>query len=80
MEEIIKIVKFLEDHGLLSKAVSEAIENEAKQQKGGFLTRLLGTFGAILLGNMLEGKGIKRAGKGIVRDGCGPKKSLINDF
>ena len=79
MEEIIKIVKFLEDHGLLSKGVSEAIENEAKQQKG-FLTRLLGTFGAIFLGNMLEGKGIKRAGKGIVRDGCGPKKSLINDF
>ena len=80
MEEIIKIVKFLEDHGLLSKGVSEAIENEAKQQKGGFLTRLLGTFGAIFLGNMLEGNRIKRAGKGIVRDGCGPKKSLINDF
>ena len=80
MEEIIKIVKFLEDHGLLSKGVSEAIEIEAKQQKGGFLTRLLGTFGAIFLGNMLEGKGIKRAGKGIVRDGCGLKKSLINDF
>ena len=80
MEEIIKIVKFLEDHGLLSKGVSEAIENEAKQQKGGFLTRLLGTFGAIFLGNMFEGKGIKRAGKGIVRDFCGPKKSLINDF
>ena len=80
MEEIIKIVKFLEDPGLLSKGVSEAIENEAKQQKGGFLTRLLGTFGAIFLGNMLEGKGIKRAGKGIVRDGCGSKKSLINDF
>ena len=80
MEEIIKIVKFLEDPGLLSKGVSEAIENEAKQQKGGFLTRLLGTFGAIFLGNMLEGKGIKRAGKGIVRDGCGPKKSLINNF
>ena len=80
MEEIIKIDKFLEDPGLLSKGVSEAIENEAKQQKGGFLTRLLGTFGAIFLGNMLEGKGIKRAGKGIVRDGCGPKKSLINNF
>ena len=79
MEDNIKIVKSLEDHGLLSNGVREAIENKSKQQKGGFLTSLLGTFGARLLGNMLEGKGINRAGKGIVRAGCGPKKSLIND-
>ena len=36
MEDIIKIVKFLEDSGLLLKGVSEVIQNEAKEQKGGF--------------------------------------------
>ena len=63
MEDIMKIVKSLEDSGLLSKGVSETIQNEAKGQKGGFFSMLLGTLGASLLGNMLAGKGIIRAGK-----------------
>ena len=62
MEGIIKIVKSLEDSGLLLKGVSETIQNEAKEQKGGFLSMLFGTLGASLLGNILAGKGINRAG------------------
>ena len=78
MEDIIKIVKSLEDSGLLLKGVSETIQNEAKEQKGGFLSMLLGTLGASLLGNMLAGKGITRAdygskGKIIIRAGYGSK-------
>ena len=75
MEEIIKIVKSLEDSRLLLKGVSEKIQNETKEQKGGFLSMLLGTLGASLLGNILANKGIVRAahrnrkGKRIVRAG-----------
>ena len=64
MEDIIKIVKSLEDFDLLIKGVSETIQNEAKEQKGGFLSKLLGTLGASLLGNMLAGKGTAIAGYG----------------
>ena len=62
MKDILKIVKSLEDFCLLLKGVGEAIQNEAKEQRGGFLSMLLGTLGASLLGNMLAGKGITRAG------------------
>ena len=58
MKDIIKIVKFLEDSGLLLKGVSETIRNEAKEQKGRFLSMLLGTLDASLLGNISAGKGI----------------------
>ena len=54
----IKIVRSLEDSGLLLKAVSKTIQNEAKEQKGGFLSMLLGKLGANLLGNILASKGI----------------------
>ena len=64
MKDILKIVKSLEDPGLLLEGVSETIKNEAKEQKGGFFSMLLGTLGASLLGNMLTGKGVIRAGKG----------------
>ena len=40
MEDVIKIVKFLEDSGLLSKGVSETVQNKAREQKGGFLSML----------------------------------------
>ena len=66
-----KIVKFLEDSGLLIKGVSETIQNEAKEQKGGFLSMLLGTLGASLLGNLLTGKGVNKKGKGTNRAGEG---------
>ena len=63
MEHIIKISKSLEDSGLLLKEVSETIQAEAKEQKGRFLSMLLGTLGASLLGNTLAGKGMNRAGE-----------------
>ena len=62
MEDIIKIVKPLEDSDLLLKGVSETIQNEAKEQKGRFLSMLLGTSGVSLLGNISAGKGMNRAG------------------
>ena len=71
MNDILKIVKSLEDSGVLLKGVNETIRNEAKEQKGGFLSMLLGTLGASLLGNMLVGKVVIRAGKGIIRAGYG---------
>ena len=78
MEDIIKIVKSLEDSGLLLKGVTETVQNEVKEQKGGFLSMLLGTLGASLLGNILAVKGITRAGysskgKGIIRASYGCK-------
>ena len=67
MNDIIKIIKALENSGILLKGVSKTIKNETKEQKGGFLSMLLGTLGASLLGNLLTGgKGIVRAGEGSV--------------
>ena len=77
MNDIMKIVQALEDSNILLKGVTKTIENETKEQKGGFLSMLLGTLGASLLGNLLTGKGIERAGsgnnkgKGIERAGSG---------
>ena len=71
MDDLIKIVKSLEDSGLLLKGVTESVQNEVKEQKGGFLIMLLGILGASLLGNLLAGKGINRAGEGIIRAGEG---------
>ena len=67
IEDLIKIVKSLEDSGLLLKGVTESAQNEVTEQKGRFLSMLLGTLGASLLGNLLAGKGINRAGEGIVK-------------
>ena len=76
MKDIMKIVKELENSGILLKGVSKTIENETKEQRGGFLSMLLGTLGASLLGNLLTGgKGIMRSGDGIVRAGSGSKKN-----
>ena len=68
---IMKIVKSLEESGLLIKGVSLTIKNKAKGQKGGFLGILLGTLGASLLGNLLTGTGTVRAGEGTFRAGKG---------
>ena len=72
INDIIKIIKSLEDSGLLLKGATETVQNKVKQ-KGGFLSMLLRTLGASLLGNLLTGNGIYRAGKGkgIVRAGYG---------
>ena len=88
IEDLINILKSLEDSGL--KGISESVQNEVKERKGGFLSMLLGTWGASLLGNPLTGKwvnkkgkgikrvgeGIKRVGEGIVRAGYGNKKDF----
>ena len=72
----IKIIEALENSGISLKGVTKTIENETKEQRGGFLSMLLGTLGASLLGNLLTGgKGMMRAGKGIVRAGEGAKKN-----
>ena len=57
MNDVMKIIKFLKESGLLINGVSKTIKNETKEQKGGFLSMLLGTLGASLLGNLLTGKG-----------------------
>ena len=57
------VVKSFEDSGLLLKGVTETFQNEVKEQKWTFLSTLLGTLGASLLGNILTGRGINRAGK-----------------
>ena len=71
MEDLIKIVKSIEDSGLLLKGVTKSFENEVKERKGGFLGMLLGTLGASSLGNLLTGKGINKKGKGIHKAGAG---------
>ena len=87
IEDIIKRVKSLEDSGLLLKGVTETVQNEVKEQKEGFLNMLLGTLGASLLGNILtgqginratKGRGVNRAGEGIVRAGYGSHSSKMD--
>ena len=64
MNDIMKSVQALEDSNVLLKGVTKTIKNETKEQKGGFLSMLLGNLAASLLGNLLSGKGIVRAGSG----------------
>ena len=84
MDDILKIVKSLEDSGVLLKGVIETIQHEAKEQRGGFLGMLLGTLGASLLGDVLSkglsGKGVIRAGEGTIRAGYGSKGSSLKFF
>ena len=76
MDYVMKIIKTPEDSSILLKGVTEIIENETKEQKGGFLSMLLGTLGASLFGNLLSGKGVVRAGEGTMRIREGIKKSI----
>ena len=77
MNDFLKIVQALEDSNIFLKGVTKTNKNETKEQKGRFLSMLLGTLGASLSGNILTGKGIVRAGygnkkgKGIVRASYG---------
>ena len=77
MQDVLKIVKSLEDSAILLKGVSETIKNESKKQRGGFFSMLLSTLGANLLSNMLTGKGLIRAGEGTAKVGYESKRSLI---
>ena len=69
INNIMKIVKFLEESGLLTKGISKAVKNEAKEHKEAFLRMLLGILGASLVGNILAGKGVLRAGEATIRGG-----------
>ena len=81
MDDVLKIVKSLEDSRVLLKGVSETIQNEAKDQRGGIISMLLGTLGASLLGDvLLKGlfrKSVIRAGEGTIRAGYGSKRSFL---
>ena len=81
MDDILKIVKSIENSGVLLKGVSETIQHEAKEQRGGFLSMLLGTLAVSLLGDVLSkglsGKGVIRAGEGTIRAGYGSKGSSL---
>ena len=84
MDDILKIVKSLEDSNVLLKGVSETIQHETKEQRGGFLSMLLATLGASLLGDILSkglsGKGVIRAGEGTIRAGYGSKRPSLKRF
>ena len=78
MQDLLKIVKLLEDSDILLDGITETVKNEVKDQKGGFLSMLLGTLGASLLGDLLtknlSARCVIRAGEGIIRAGYGFKK------
>ena len=91
MDDILKIIKSLEDSGVLLKGVSETIQHEAKEQRGGFLSMLLGKLGASLLGDVLSkslsgrgviraGEGTIRAGEGTIRAGYSSKRASLKNF
>ena len=75
MNDIMKIIQAPENSNILLKGVIKTIKNETKEQKGGFLSILLGTLGASLLGNLLAGS---KNGKGIVRAGSGRLSSFAS--
>ena len=78
MQDLLKIVKSSEDSAILLNGISETVKTEVKDQKGGFLSMLLGTLGASLLGDLLTKnlscRGVIRAGEGTIRAGYGSKK------
>ena len=87
ISDIIKIVKSPEDSCLLLKGITETGQNEIKEQKEAFLSMLLGTLGASLLGNLLtvqginravKCRGINRAGEGVIRAGYGRRSSKMD--
>ena len=91
MDNLLQIVKSLEDSGVLLKVVIKTIQNEAKEQRAGFLSMLLGTLGVSLFGDLLTkdltGKGVTRAGErvirggeGVIRAGYGSKRSSLKKF
>ena len=69
MNDIMKIVQALEYSNILLKGITKTIKNETKEQIADFLSMLLGTLAASLLGNLLTGKGTIRAEEGIARAG-----------
>ena len=84
MDNLLQIVKALKDSGVLLKGVSETIQNKAKEHRGRFLSMLLATLGASLLGDLLtknlSGKGTIRAGEGTIRASYSSKRSFLKKF
>ena len=86
MNDIMKIAQALEDSNILLKVVTKTIKNKTIKLKGGFLSMLLSTLGARLLGNLLSGKRIAGAGsgnkkgKGIVRASYGKEYVEIQKY
>ena len=87
IEDIIKIVKSLEDSDLLLQRVTETVQNEVKERKGGFPSSLLGTLCASLLGSILAGRGVNRVGKdrrinaageGVIKADYGSRSSKVD--
>ena len=78
LQDLLQIVKSLEDSGILLDGITKTVKNEVKEQTGGLLSMLLGTLGASLLGDLLtknlSGRGVIRAGEGTIRAGYGSKK------
>ena len=74
LNDLLEVIKSLQKNRILLDGITETIKDEVKEQKGGFLSMLLGTLGASLLGNMFAGKGVITAGEGTIRAGCGSKK------
>ena len=66
MKKIVKIVESFEDSGFLPEGVGKTIQNEVKEQRGGFLSISLGILGANLLGNNLADKGVNRTREGVI--------------
>ena len=58
MNDIMIIAKYLKKSGLFITGLSETVKNEVKNQKGTFLSWLLGTLSASLFGNLLRVKGV----------------------
>ena len=77
MQDLLKIVKSLEDSGTLLNGINERVKNEVKEQNGGFLSMFLGTLGVSLLGDLLtkklSGRGVIRAGEETIMASYGSK-------
>ena len=69
LEDIIKIVKLPEESGWILKGISETVKNEAKEQKVRFLSMLLRTIAASILGSEVAWKGVIRTGEGVLGAG-----------
>ena len=80
LNDLIKIVTALEEHDILLKGTSKTIKNNTKKQEGGFLSMLLGTLGASLLGNLLTGKRLYRTGKRNVQNRSRIKTKKVIPF
>ena len=69
MEDLMKIVKSIEESSLVIKGICEGSESKAKEQKDRFLGPILGAVAAALFGNLLAAKGVIQACEGTIRGG-----------